>query len=156
MCGAATFIILDKDGSYKPITKIVDVDKFADVFWDIYYSGVAGKKTMAKMKLLKLLPMIKSDLVRSLIKNVITKGSYEALGELMHRLVMLGIMHFQDVWNIDLDRVQRCAIHYATPDGKIRSFCTYNSLYRGKVEKEFAVSIEDWVKKTGKKINEPA
>ncbi|RLI40706.1 radical SAM protein, partial [Candidatus Bathyarchaeota archaeon] len=156
MCGAATFIILDKDDSYRPITKIVDVDKFADVFWDIYYSGVTGKKTMVKMKLLKLLPMIKSDLIRSLIKNVITKGSYEALGELMHRLVMLGIMHFQDVWNIDLDRVQRCAIHYATPDGKIRSFCTYNSIYRSKVEKQFAIPINEWTSRMRKKISEPA
>ncbi len=156
MCGAATFIIIDKDGSYKPITKYVDVDKFAQIFWDIYYSGVKGKKTMAKMKLLKLLPMVKSDLVRSLIKNVITKGSYEALGDLMRRVIMLGIMHFQDVWNLDLDRVQRCAIHYATPDGKIRSFCTYNSIYRNDVEKQFAIPIKEWTSKMGKKINETA
>jgi uncharacterized radical SAM superfamily Fe-S cluster-containing enzyme len=156
MCGAATFIIIDKDGSYKPITKYVDVDKFAQIFWDIYYSGVKGKKTMAKMKLLKLLPMVKSDLVRSLLKNVITKGSYEALGDLMRRVIMLGIMHFQDVWNLDIDRVQRCAIHYATPDGKIRSFCTYNSIYRNKVEKQFAIPIKEWTSKMGKKINETA
>ena len=156
MCGAATFIIIDKDGSYKPITKYVDVDKFAQIFWDIYYSGVKGKKTMAKMKLLKLLPMVKSDLVRSLLKNVITKGSYEALGDLMRRVIMIGIMHFQDVWNLDIDRVQRCAIHYATPDGKIRSFCTYNSIYRNEVEKQFAIPIKEWTGKMGKKISEPA
>jgi hypothetical protein len=156
MCGASTFIIVEKDGSYNPITKYVDVDKFANVFWDIYYSGIKGKKTIAKMELLKLAPMVKSDIVRSLLKNVITKGSYEALGELMHRVIMLGIMHFQDVWNFDVDRVQRCAIHYATPDGKIRSFCTYNSIYRNEVEKQFAVPINEWASKTGKKINEPA
>ncbi len=156
MCGAATFLVVDKDGSYKPIMRYVDVDKFAQVFWDIYYSGVKGKKTMAKIKMLKLLPMAKSDFVRSLIKNVITKGSYEALGELMRRIVMIGIMHFQDVWNLDLDRVQKCAIHYATPDGKIRCFCTYNSIHRENVERQFAISVSDWTKKTGKRINEPA
>jgi hypothetical protein len=74
----------------------------------------------------------------------------------MHRVIMLGIMHFQDVWNLDLDRVQRCAIHYATPDGKIRSFCTYNSIYRNDVEKQFAIPIKEWTSKMGKKINEPA
>lgn len=156
MCGAATFIIVEKDSSYKPITKYVNVDQFADIFWDIYYSGVKGKKTLAKMKLLKLLPMVKSELVRSLLKNVLTKGSYKALGNFMRRLIMIGIMHFQDVWNIDLERVQRCAIHYATPDGKIRSFCTYNSIYRSEVENQFAIPLEEWSKKTGKKINEPA
>ena len=156
MCGAATFLVIDKDGSYKPIMNYVDVDKLAEVFWDIYYSGVKGKKTMAKVKMLKLLPLAKSDFVRGLIKNVITKGSYEALGDFMRRIVMIGIMHFQDVWNFDLDRVQKCAIHYVTPDMKIRSFCTYNSIHRPIVEKQFAMPISEWTKKTGKKINESA
>jgi uncharacterized radical SAM superfamily Fe-S cluster-containing enzyme len=156
MCGAATFLVVDKDGSYKPIMRYVDVDKFADIFWDAYYTGVKGKKTMAKMQMLKLLPMAKSDFVRGLIKNVVMKGSYEALGDLMRRLVMIGIMHFQDVWNIDVDRVQKCGIHYVTPDGKVRCFCTYNSIHRANVEKQFAVSIAEWTRKTGKKISEPA
>jgi len=156
MCGAATFLVIDKDGSYKPIMNYVDVDKFAEVFWDVYYSGAKGKKTVAKMKMLKLLPMAKSEFVRSLIKNVVTKGSYEALGDLMRRIVMIGIMHFQDVWNIDMDRVQKCAIHYVTPDGKIRCFCTYNSIHRSNVEKQFAIPVAEWSKRTGKKMNEPA
>ncbi|MBS7632490.1 radical SAM protein [Candidatus Bathyarchaeota archaeon] len=156
MCGAATFLVIDKDGSYKPIMNYVDVDKFAEVFWSVYYSGVKGKKTEAKLKMLKLLPMAKSGFVRGLIKDVVSKGSYEALGDFMRRIVMIGIMHFQDVWNFDLERVQRCAIHYVTPDMKIRSFCTYNSIHRPNVEKQFAIPINEWTNKTGKKINEPA
>jgi hypothetical protein len=156
MCGAATFLVIEKDGSYKPITKHVDVDKFAQIFWDVYYTGLKGKKTLAKVKLLKFLPMVKSKIVRGLLKDVITKGSYEALGKFMRRIVMIGIMHFQDVWNFDLDRVQKCAIHYVTPDMKIRSFCTYNSIHRNNVEKEFAIPIDEWTKKTGRKISEPA
>jgi len=156
MCGAATFIIANEDGTWSPITKHVDVDKFAEILRGIYYLGIKGKKTRAKMELLKFLPMVKSDLIRNLIKNVVTKGSYEALGGLMHRLIMLGIMHFQDVWNFDIDRTQRCAIHYATPDGKLRSFCTYNSIYRDKVEKQFTIPIQEWVNRTGKRISEPA
>jgi uncharacterized radical SAM superfamily Fe-S cluster-containing enzyme len=156
MCGAATFLVVDKDGSYKPIMNYVDVDRFAEVFWDVYYSGAKGKKTMAKLKMLKLLPMAKSDFVRGLIRNVITKGSYEALGDFMRRIVMMGIMHFQDVWNFDLERVQRCAIHYVTPDMKVRSFCTYNSIHRPNVERQFAVPISEWTKKTGKKLSEPS
>ena len=156
MCGAATFLVVDKDGSYKPIMNYVDVDRFAEVFWGVYYSGAKGKKTMAKLKMLKLLPMAKSDLVRGLIRNVITKGSYEALGDFMRRIVMIGIMHFQDVWNFDLERAQRCAIHYVTPDMKVRSFCTYNSIHRPNVERQFAIPISEWTKKTGKKLNEPS
>jgi uncharacterized radical SAM superfamily Fe-S cluster-containing enzyme len=154
MCGAATFLVVEEDGSFKPIMRYVDVDKFAYVFWSVYYSGVKGKKTVAKMKMLKLLPMAKHSIVRGLIGDVVRKGSYEALGDFMRRIVMIGIMHFQDVWNIDLDRVQKCAIHYATPDGKVRCFCTYNSLHRPNVEKQFAVPVSEWTKKTGRKINE--
>jgi uncharacterized radical SAM superfamily Fe-S cluster-containing enzyme len=155
MCGAATFILIEKNGSYKPITQYVDVDKFAEIFWNIYYSGVKGKRVMAKMRMLEFLPMVKSPIVRDLLKDVVTKGSYEALGKFMRRIIMIGIMHFMDVWNFDLDRAQRCVIHYATPDGKVRSFCTYNSIYRSQVEKQFATPVKDWVEKSGKKISEP-
>ncbi|MEM1660230.1 MAG: radical SAM protein [Candidatus Bathyarchaeia archaeon] len=154
MCGAATFIVVE-DGAYKPITHYVDVDKFAEIFWEIYYMGIMGKRTIAKMKMLEFIPMVKSSLVRDLLKDVITKGSYKALGKFMRKIVMIGIMHFMDVWNFDLDRAQRCVIHYATPDGKIRSFCTYNSFHRSKIEKEFSIPVEDWMKKTGKRLNEP-
>lgn len=155
MCGAATFIVVEEDGSYKPITQYVDVDRFAEIFWNIYYSGVKGKRTIAKMRMLEFLPMVKSPLIRGLLKDVVTKGSYQALGKFMRRIVMVGIMHFMDVWNMDLDRVQRCVIHYATPDGKIRPFCTYNSLHRNNVEKQFAISVNEWTEKMGKNLNEP-
>jgi len=155
MCGASTFIIVDGDGSYKPITRYVDVDKFADILWSIYYLGLKGRRTRAKVEALRFLPMVKSELIRRLIRNIVTKGSLDALSELMYNVVMIGIMHFQDVWNLDLDRVQRCAIHYATPDGRIRSFCTYNSIYRSEVEKQFAIPIKEWMEKTGKRLNEP-
>lgn len=35
-------------------------------------------------------------------------------------------MAFQDVWNIDLDRVKDCCIHVVSPDGKLIPFCAYN------------------------------
>jgi uncharacterized radical SAM superfamily Fe-S cluster-containing enzyme len=153
-CGASTFLVVEKDGSFKPITKYVDVDKFAGVFWNIYYLGINGKKTRAKIEAFRFLPMIKSKLIRSLLKGVMTKGNYEALGNLMGRVIMIGIMHFQDVWNFDIDRVQRCAIHYSLPDGTIRSFCTYNSLYRQDVEKKYAIPMKQWIKKNRKKLVE--
>lgn len=37
-CGAATFIVVEDDSSYKSITKVVDVDKFAEIFWQVYYT----------------------------------------------------------------------------------------------------------------------
>jgi len=34
-------------------------------------------------------------------------------------------MHFMDLWNFDQDRVKRCVIHYAVPDGRIIPFLFY-------------------------------
>lgn len=47
-------------------------------------------------------------------------------------------MAFQDVWNLDLERLKYCCIHVAAGDGKLVPFCAYNltnsagrPLYRG-------------------------
>jgi uncharacterized radical SAM superfamily Fe-S cluster-containing enzyme len=35
-------------------------------------------------------------------------------------------MAFQDVWNLDLERLRECLIHVVSPDRKIIPFCAYN------------------------------
>ena len=35
-------------------------------------------------------------------------------------------MAFQDVWNIDLERLKDCCIHVVSPEGKLIPFCAYN------------------------------
>ena len=49
-----------------------------------------------------------------------------------------------DPFNFDLERVRKCAIHYATPDGRIIPFCTYNSVHRVQVESKLGVPMEEW------------
>jgi hypothetical protein len=70
--------------------------------------------------------------------------NFEALKEFHWNALFIGTMHFMDRYNYDLDRVQRCCIHYATPDGKLIPFCTYNSgpVYREQVWKKYAQSKE--------------
>nr|WP_320012012.1 radical SAM (seleno)protein TrsS [uncultured Desulfobulbus sp.] len=50
----------------------------------------------------------------------------------------LSAMAFQDVWNLDLERLRGCCIHIVSPEGKLFPFCAYNltsnqgePLYRG-------------------------
>jgi uncharacterized radical SAM superfamily Fe-S cluster-containing enzyme len=66
--------------------------------------------------------------------------NFEALREFHWNALFIGTMHFMDKYNYDLSRVQRCCIHYATPDGRLIPFCTYNSgpVYREQVWKAFA------------------
>lgn len=42
-----------------------------------------------------------------------------------HRL-SISAMAFQDVWNVDLNRVRDCCIHVMSPDAKLIPFCLYN------------------------------
>ena len=40
-------------------------------------------------------------------------------------------MAFQDVWNVDIDRLKNCCIHVVSPEGKLIPFCAYNLTNKG-------------------------
>jgi hypothetical protein len=62
-----------------------------------------------------------------------------------YKTLMLAGMHFMDSYNYDVERVKRCVIHYAAPNGLIYPFCAYNSgpVFRERIEKEFSVPFEE-------------
>jgi len=53
--------------------------------------------------------------------------------------LFVGCMHFMDPYNFDLERVERCCIHYATPDLRLIPFCSYNIFHRASVEEKFSI-----------------
>ena len=59
----------------------------------------------------------------------------------------VAVMHFMDVYNLDLDRVQSCALHYGVIDkeSKVRliPWCTMNNIHRPSVEEQFAIHSEE-------------
>lgn len=139
-CGMATFVFVE-DGKLIPITRYADVDGFMAAMDEVTKLALAGKKTRAKMKMITSLRHLKIKILSSLLSGIIKEGSYSALGQLMRRVIMVGAMHFMDGYNFDLERVQRCGIHYAVPDGRIIPFCTMNTLHRQEVERKFAREI---------------
>lgn len=62
-----------------------------------------------------------------------------------YRTLMAAGMHFMDRYNYDIERVRRCIIQYATPDG-VYPFCTINSgpTYRPFIEKMYSQANPDW------------
>ena len=68
------------------------------------------------------------------------RGKKEQEGFTFKTLMVAG-MHFMDHYDYDVERVKRCVIHYAAPDGKIYPFCAYNGgpTFREKIEKKFSV-----------------
>ena len=148
-CGAATYIFVQQDGIV-PVNRMVDVDSF---FESIEQMAETLKKGGTTNKYKALLEGVKNihDSVRKgeagnttdfwkIIRKTLIGQNFDALREFHRHALFIGTMHFMDRYNYDLGRVQRCCIHYATPDGRLIPFCTYNSgpVYREQVWKKYA------------------
>jgi len=145
-CGMATYLFV-QNGEIIPITRYGNVDKFREKMEKVYEEASKGHVTRAKLRLFGAMRHVKFSLMMNYIWPVLTKGTYEALGELQTKSILLSSMHFMDPYNFDLERVQRCCIHYAVPDGRIIPFCTMNSLHREAIEKKLGVPLKEWQKK---------
>ena len=140
-CGMATFAFVE-DGKLTPITRYADVDGFMNSMNRVAELANAGHRVKANVEMVRSLRHLRLKVLAPLITGVMKEGSYEALGRLMRNVIMIGAMHFMDPYNFDLERVERCGIHYAVPDGRIIPFCTMNSLHREKIERQFAKSLQ--------------
>ncbi len=127
-CGMATYVFKDRN-ELMPITRFLDVEGFVE------FLNEQGK----------------------ILFDVLVKHDYKALSAFHHKSLFIGMMHFMDLYNYDIQRVQNCAIHYATPSTEhpIVPFCAFNvlpELYRDKIQKEFGMPIKQWEKETGRKL----
>ncbi|MEM0146036.1 MAG: radical SAM protein [Conexivisphaerales archaeon] len=161
-CGAATYIFND-DGRMVPISRFVDVDgllKFLDEKAEKIERGenkyIVGLSVITNIsKYINRSRMPNGLNLARMLTNVIVKHDYSALGELQMKSLFVGMMHFQDKYNHDEERVRRCDIHYLTPDDRIIPFCTFNVIpewYRDRIQKKYSVTIEEWETRTGRKL----
>ena len=141
-CGMATLIVFDEGGTPRPITDMMDVDGFLGALKEVcnlYAQGKLLAGVRSKIKLSLAVRHLKEKVYAlDIISNFLKRGDYESLANLMDNVMMLGMMHFMDPWNLDLERLRGCDIHYGTPDGRIIPFCAYNNIYRSEVERRFA------------------
>jgi uncharacterized radical SAM superfamily Fe-S cluster-containing enzyme len=65
-------------------------------------------------------------------------------GTFTYRTILVSAMHFMDSYNYDVERVKRCVIHYAAPNGLLYPFCAYNSgpCFREPIEKKYSIPFE--------------
>ena len=76
--------------------------------------------------------------VKTLIK-IHTDPSYDSLGYIRRRLLLIGCMAFMDPYTFDVERAHHCVIHYITPANRIIPFCIYNMFYRKQTEHQFSI-----------------
>jgi uncharacterized radical SAM superfamily Fe-S cluster-containing enzyme len=151
-CGAATFVFVQKD-KIIPVTRYANIDGFMKTLEKTYEDAKNGAKIKAKMRLISSLRHVKLSLLRELVSTILTTGTFESLARFTYKTILIGCMHFMDPYNFDLERVQRCCIHYGVPGGRIIPFCTMNSIHRPTIEKDLSISIEEWKSKNpGKSV----
>lgn len=166
-CGLATYLFVDDEGKVTPLPRFIDVRTFvkgldaiatqADKsFFKKWYVLKAGKLLMSCIDESKMPKgMTKKTLVKVLM-DVMSKKSKKTLAAFSWKMMYIGGMHFQDSYNYDVSRVERCAVHYATPDLRVIPFCAYNSgpEYRNEVEKKFSMPIAEWKEKHAKEAKD--
>ena len=149
-CGAATYVFVQDDGSMIPVNRIVDVESFFESIEQmaekLRKGGTINKYTALLEGIRNMHESVKKSEQSNttefwkIIGKTLIGQNFEALREFHWNALFIGTMHFMDRYNYDLERVQRCCIHYATPDGTLIPFCTYNSgpVYREQVWKKHA------------------
>jgi len=175
-CGMATYVYVEKRGEKLEDTKMIPITRFIDAegfleylrekIPEVYEAGKFTKYIKAIDALLKLLTKfidvnkVPKDLnLRKILTKIFIKRNYKALGEFHYKLLFIGMMHFMDLYNYDIDRVRRCCIHYLVPDGRIIPFCTFNVLsdiYRDYIQEKYKVPLDEWVKIKGSHTVGPA
>ena len=157
-CSLGTYLFVDQNRKAVPVTQFVEVGPMLREMDDL--ARKAGKRRIqfftrisAWNNLRKFFHEEKAPAGLTFNKFLQTlqgmtdkrygRGSSEA-GGFTYRTLMLAGMHFMDSHNYDVERVQRCVIHYAAPNGLIYPFCAYNSgpVYRERIEKEFSIPFE--------------
>jgi len=159
-CGGATYIFIE-DGKFIPITRFIDVEGFMDfIKKQSEKKGPLKKVRIATAFLKKIDSFVDKEKaphgfdLKKILKDAAIGGSYDSLRAFHYNSLFVGSMWFQDSFNLNVDRLQRCVIHYTTLEG-IVPFCAYNGLGLGdKIREKYSLPIKDWEKKNGRKMKD--
>jgi uncharacterized radical SAM superfamily Fe-S cluster-containing enzyme len=160
-CGGATYIFQDDNGDPLPVTRFIDVEALlAFINKESEIKGPLKKVRIAASFLKHLNDFVDEDKaphgfdLKKLVKDAALGGSYDSLRGFHYKSLFVGSMWFQDAFNLNVERLQRCVIHYTTLEG-IVPFCAYNGLGIGdKIREKHSIPIEEWEQQTGQKMKD--
>ncbi|MBI5967721.1 MAG: radical SAM protein [Deltaproteobacteria bacterium] len=157
-CGIGGYIFVNsKTKSVTPITKLIDIEGFTTELNKLVKQKISHIRALTALSAQHLLKKffreeeakdgMTPEICLELFQGIVDKEAQKRI-ELIYNwnMLLVGGMHFQDSYNYNIDRVKRCSIHYAAPNGKIYPFCTYNSgpVFREKIERQFSMPLEEW------------
>ena len=170
-CGVITYLIVDPtSGKVFPVPSFVDVDTLMEKIASAA-EKFKKRRIFRKLSLAKELGGLEScyigqkgpegwsfsdfvdfmtDFADFSDRYTSNEARVKGAASKSYKVLLMASMHFQDVYNYQIDRVNRCVVHYTAADGRIYPFCSYNSgpCHRNRVEKQFAVSMAQYAKRT--------
>jgi uncharacterized radical SAM superfamily Fe-S cluster-containing enzyme len=170
-CSMGTYLFVDKNKKATPITRFVDIGAFLqDLDTMSRNLGKQRIKFFSKMKTWNSLRKhYREDrapegltfnkfleTLQGLMDKDYGRGKMEQEGYTYKTLMVAG-MHFMDSYNYDIERVKRCVIHYAAPNGLIYPFCAYNAgpTYREKIERKYSMPFDKQLEMLGLNEEKP-
>jgi hypothetical protein len=136
-CGMSTILVEMEEG-WTPLPRLFDVERLHEALSEIAdglskhgLGKLSGRLKAAYNYYSKFKATIREahPFIREAVEEIMNKRDYDSLKDFFgdRRVLFLGSMHFQDPNNIDFERVRRCGIHQAYPDGSLLPFCIINS-----------------------------
>jgi uncharacterized radical SAM superfamily Fe-S cluster-containing enzyme len=165
-CGAGTYVFQDEESrKLVPITRFVDIRGLLEYLDEKAEEIRSGKPTYqaaleTAIKLMRFVDAKKQPRgldFRKVFLAMLLKHDYSTVGQFHLKSLFLGMMHFQDKYNQDEERLQRCDIHYLTPDLRIIPFCSFNVIpewYRDRIQKKYGIPVEEWERRNGRKLED--
>lgn len=152
-CGLWNWILVSKRGNnmFTPINRFLKYEKFMSDLnvlnrlikqKKVSKLGIYMRLFLASFRSLDWVKVQREAGLLNAMKTLVkihTDPSYDSLGYIRRRLLLIGCMAFMDPYTFDVERAHHCVIHYTTPDHRIIPFCVYNMFYRPQVEKQFCI-----------------
>ena len=155
-CAFGTYFLVSPEGRAYPFPEVIDVEGMFTQM-DHIAARIRRRGRPTRLDVWRTFRMFKRHFnadaappgltvkrfIRS-IQGLVDKRLGRGEGEKQtYRTLLCAGMHFQDRYNYDVQRVQRCVILYSTPAG-VFPFCTYNCgpEYRSFVERAYAAQAD--------------
>jgi uncharacterized radical SAM superfamily Fe-S cluster-containing enzyme len=164
-CSMGTYLFVDQNKKATPVTRFINIGGFLQDL-DVMARKIGRQrfKLFSKVKTWNSLrkhyreeyaPEGMSfnkflETLQGLMDKKYGRGDKEKEG-FTYKTLMVAGMHFMDSYNYDIERVKRCVIHYAAPNGLIYPFCAYNAgpTYREKIERKYSMPLEKQLEMLG-------
>ncbi|WP_440945471.1 hypothetical protein ACSAZL_15230 [Methanosarcina sp. T3] len=120
-CGAGTYVFFE-ERHFIPITNFFDAESFIELRKEIT-PEINGRvsRVLSLAKVTRQVPKFidekkgpKSANTTRMVLDLLKKGDMETTSRFHRNALFIGTMHFQDLYNIDLERIKKCGVHYAS------------------------------------------